>query len=187
MRLILIFAAAAVLHLVPAHPAAAQQHAAAAPAEQRQPPAPRTADVESIDAIIAALYDVISGPIGAARDWDRFRSLFADGARLIPVGRRPDGSGVMNVMTPEDYVTVAGPQLEASGFRERELARTEDRFGDVVHAFSSYEGTLEREGRTIRGINSIQLRYDGARWWVVTVFWQAERPDLPLPERYRGR
>ena len=45
------------------------------------------ADVESIDAIIAALYDVISGPIGEKRDWDRFRSLFVPDARLIPTGQ----------------------------------------------------------------------------------------------------
>lgn len=188
MRLTLFVTVATALHLlIPAESAAQQQgNATAVPAEQPRPEA-RQADVESVDAIIAALYDVISGPIGAERDWNRLRSLFADGARLIPVGRRADGSGVMGVLTPEDYITRAGPQLVSSGFRERELARTEDRFGDIVHAFSSYEGTIERDASTIRGINSIQLRYDGTRWWVVTVFWQAERPDLQLPERYRGR
>ncbi len=48
------------------------------------------ADVATMDAIVAAVYDVISGPAGK-RDWDRFRSLFIPGARLIPTGPRPTG------------------------------------------------------------------------------------------------
>ena len=38
-----------------------------------QQPAADPADVASIDAIITAVYDVISGDAGVARDWDRFR------------------------------------------------------------------------------------------------------------------
>ena len=29
-----------------------------------------------------------------------------------------------------------------------------------------------------------QLYHDGERWWVVTIYWTSERPDLPIPERY---
>ena len=36
----------------------------------------------------------------------------------------------------------------------------------------------------MRGINSIQLFYDGTRWWVLSVFWDNERPDQPIPEQY---
>jgi len=25
---------------------------------------------------------------------------------------------------------------------------------------------------------------DGKRWWIVTVFWQGESPDSPLPDKY---
>src|SRR5688572_18845337 len=51
-------------------PATQSQSPAAAPI-----PAANPADVASIDAIVAALYDVISGPAGKKRDWDRMRSL----------------------------------------------------------------------------------------------------------------
>ena len=44
-------------------------------------------DVESIDAIVTAIYDVISGPVGKKRDWDRERSLYYPGARVIPTAR----------------------------------------------------------------------------------------------------
>ena len=52
------------------------------------------ADVSSIDGIVAALYDVISGPAGQSRNWDRMRTLFIPEGRLIATGKRPDGTAV---------------------------------------------------------------------------------------------
>src|SRR5215216_1186711 len=73
--------------------AEAQQQTATSTPAAPQTPVANPADVASMDSIIAALYDVISGPAGKKRDWDRFRSLFAPGARLIPTGaRRPPGT-----------------------------------------------------------------------------------------------
>lgn len=146
------------------------------------PPAPRAADVASADAILAALYDVISGPAGQARDWDRFRSLFIPEARLIMVGKRPEGI-VHRVLTPEDYVRAAGPQLEAQGFFEREIGRTTDQFGAVTHAFSAYDSRRKADDPApfARGVNSIQLLDDGVRWWVVTIFWDSEREGQEIP------
>lgn len=141
---------------------------------QSAPPAAQD-DVESLDAIVAALYDVISGPAGAPRDWDRFRSLFRDGARLIPTGRSPEGEGGTNVMTPDDYVAGAGPYLEERGFFETEVHRVTERYGAVAHLFSTYESRWAPEDEPFdRGINSIQAFHDGARWWIVTIFWQGE-------------
>ena len=150
-----------------------------------QPPA-RPADVSSADAIIAALYDVISGPAGQKRDWDRFRSLFASGARLIPTGRRPDGSQARRVMAPEEYATNSAPLLERNGFFEREISQTSETYGGMVHRFSSYESrhTAADSIPFARGINSIQLVNDGQRWWVLTILWEGERPDNPIPARY---
>lgn len=150
------------------------------------PPAAE-ADVASPDAILAALYDVISGPAGQERDWDRMRSLFFPGARLIPTGRKREGNGnAARVWTVEEYIERAGPQLMENGFWETEIARTTEQFGAVTHAFSTYEsriGTPDSDP-TMRGINSIQLFDDGSRWWVVSVFWDSERPDQPIPAAY---
>ena len=146
------------------------------------------ADVESVDAIVSAVYDVISGPAGEARDWDRWRPLFIPEARLIAVGRTPDVANRHRVMTPEDYVQSSGPFLEQNGFFEEEIGRTQEEFGPVVHLFSAYQSkrTLEDEEPFARGINSFQLFHDGSRWWVVSVYWQAEGPDFPIPDRYVG-
>lgn len=144
------------------------------------------ADVASIDAIIAALYDVISGPAGEARDWDRFRSLHLPQARLIPTGRNPSGQFGHRVMSVEDFATQSGPLMEERGFFEREVARTTERYGDIAQAFSTYESRWKADDPEPfqRGINSIQLMNDGTRWYVVTIFWAGERPDMPIPERY---
>jgi hypothetical protein len=164
-----------------ARPAAAQEKAV---------PAADPADVASIDAILTALYDVISGPPGQARDWDRFRSLFAPGARLIPVGVPRDGSAARaTVLTVDGYIERTAPLFEANGFHEIEVARTTEQFGHIAHVFSTYESRRDpRDAEPFaRGINSIQLMHDGTRWWIVTIFWDSERPDQPIPARYLPR
>ena len=168
--------------LIVAGNVAAQQ--ATAPAA---PPPAKPEDVASADAILKALYDVISGPAGQKRDWDRMRSIFAPGARLIPTGKRQDGSVGHQVWSVDDYIrTNAGP-LESGGFFEREIGRTVEQFGNVTQVFSTYEARRTAnmsETPFMRGINSIQLLNDGKRWWVMTVFWDSERPDNPIPAKY---
>ena len=148
-------------------------------------PAPRPEDVATPEAIVTALYDVISGPKGQARDWNRFRSLFAPDARMIPMGKRPDGTVGHRTLTPEDYITRSEKLLIEDGFREREVSRVVEQFGPLVHVFSTYEAFRKEEPKPfMRGINSIQVMHDGKRWWLVTVAWTAETPELPLPAKY---
>lgn len=144
------------------------------------------ADVESQDAIIAALYSVISGPAGESRNWDRMRTLFLPEARLVATGKRPDGMMGKRVMSLEDYIKLSGPVLEKDGFFEKEISRKTDQYGSVVHVFSTYESrrTLKDEKPFMRGINSIQLWFDGKRWWILTIFWQGETADNPIPQQY---
>lgn len=152
-----------------------------------QQSAARPADVSSADAILAALYDVISGPAGQKRDWDRLHSLFLpEHGRLINTGRNADGTVRYRVMTPADYVATSGPVLERDGFFEKEIHRVQETFGNVTHAFSTYESRRTEADPTpfARGINSIQLLNAGTRWYVVTVFWDSERPDNPIPAKY---
>lgn len=158
----------------------------AVPVRAQEPAPARPADVESIDAIIAALYDVISGPAGQKRDWQRFHSLFVPGARLIPTGVNQQGVVGHRVLTPEGYVTLSGARLEENGFFEREIGRTTERFGNIAHVFSAYDSkrTLQDAQPFARGINSIQLLTDGERWWIVSIFWDSERAGNSIPERY---
>jgi hypothetical protein len=147
-------------------------------------PAAKPADVETIDSILAALYDVISGPKGQPRDFDRLRSLFAPGARLVPVVTPREGTPEAKPLTVEEFIELAGPALE-DGFFESEIARTTQRFGNMAHVFSTYESRRARdEAPFTRGINSIQLLHDGDRWWVVTIYWQNETKGQPIPDEF---
>ena len=145
------------------------------------------ADVASIDSIMKAVYDVISGDAGKARDWDRFRSLFHKDAKLIPSGKNPQ-TGVVGArfLTPEDYITRSGPMLERDGFHERELARHVDQYGNIAQVFSTYVSFRKADDKVpfMRGINSFQLLNDGKRWWVVNIYWQAESPDNLIPKEF---
>lgn len=145
-------------------------------------------DVESIDAIITAVYDVISGDAGEARDWDRWHSLFAEGATLSAVVRRQDGSVTRVVMTPQSWIDRSGQVLMENGFIEAEIGRVTEQYGLIAHAFSTYVSYRSRSDTEPfqRGINSFQLMNDGERWWVVSIYWQGETPDFPIPDKYIG-
>jgi hypothetical protein len=145
------------------------------------------ADVDSIDSIMKAVYDVISGDAGKARDWDRFRTLFHKDARLIPSGKNAKtGVTGANALTPEDYVKRVEPVFAKDGFFEREKARRVEQYGNIAHVFSTYESFRKTDDKApfMRGINSFQLLNDGKRWWVVTIFWLGETPENPIPKQY---
>jgi hypothetical protein len=167
-------------------PAAQQQQAppqAAADLSTKVPPA-RPDDVKSIDGMLAALYSVISGPAGE-RDWNRFRSLFLPQARLTAATKRPDGTSRIRPMSVEDYAKGAGDYFAQHGFFESAIVNRIQTFGNVSQVFSSYESRhAAGEAPFARGINSIQMLYDGSRWWIVSILWDEERGDNPLPKEF---
>ncbi len=170
-----------------AAPSASSAQVAEAP-----PPAPEAdpADVASPDALITAVYDVISGPAGAERDWDRFRSLFAPGARLMPTGTRENGRKAVSVLSPEDYASMAQEgNWFADGFFEVETGNITESYGNIAHRFSSYASFRAADDAEpfTRGINSFQLLDDGERWWVLSIFWQDAGDAGPIPERYLNK
>lgn len=144
------------------------------------------ADVASVDAIMKAVYDVISGDAGQKRDWDRFRTLFHKDARLIPSGKNKEGVTNARAFTPEEYVTRSSPVMEKDGFFEKEIARRVDNYGTMAQVFSAYESFHKKDDKKpfARGINSFQLLNDGKRWWVVTIYWLGETPENPIPKKY---
>jgi hypothetical protein len=180
--------------------AAAAQSPAAPPAAQQQPtppkppqdlsaqvPAPKPEDVKSIDSILAALYNVISGPAGE-RDWNRFRSLFLPGATLTSAGKDREGNIRIRPRTVEEYVKGAGGYFSQHGFFESPIVSRIQTFGNVAHVLSSYESrNAAGEAPFARGINSFQLAYDGKRWWIVSILWDEERPDNLLPKEFAAK
>ena len=189
LALLLTGSAATVFH-------GALQDAPAPGPKTTKAPAASPEDVESLDAIIGALYDVISGeqigPDGEnQRDWARFRSLYhPELGRLIPLRanlqdpEKPQWKATG--MKPDDYVGQGQKWMRTTAFYETEIHRVEERFGGIAHVWSTYEGRNAKDAETpfLRGVNSIQAMFDGDRWWILVVAWDAERPDQPLPAKY---
>ena len=165
-------------------PAAPQAPAVAAQTTPAATPEAKPEDVQSVDAIVKALYDVISGPAGP-RDWNRFHSLFMPDARMTVTGKRPDGTFFYRSFTTDGYQERAGAAFQKEAFFESSVHNVIDQFGQEAHVFSTYESRHEKGGQPFaRGINSIQLANDGKRWYVVSILWDSERPDNPIPEKY---
>lgn len=139
-------------------------------------PAPSQADLAGIDAAIRGVYQVISGPPGRKRDFDRMRSLFAPGATMKAIGPKGLHGGSV-----EDYIARDKDILERDGFTERELGRRLEVWGGLATAWSSYDGRTANGSFHERGINSFELvRIDG-KWLIASILWQEETPDNPLP------
>ncbi len=179
--------------------AAAQSPSEKPPMQQRQVPSqaasdlsakvppPHPDDVKSIESIMAALYDVISGPAGE-RDWNRFRSLLLPQAHLTSAAKGADGVVRIHPMSVEDYVRLAGDYFAQHAFFESPIVSRVQSFGNVSQVFSSYE-SRHAAGETpfARGINSIQLLNDGNRWWIVSILWDEERAGNPLPKEFASK
>ena len=149
-----------------------------------QMPSPRTEDVATLDGIIRAFYEVVSGPAGAPRQWHRDSTLYIPGVRFVAMDIR-DRLPVANVMDHAQFVTDYNRLFVDSGFYEREIHRVTRHFGNLVHVFSTYENRTTEAGPVRgRGVNSIQLFWDGRRWWIANATWEDERPDNPIPPEF---
>jgi len=143
---------------------------------------PRPADVATLDGLIAAYYDVISGPAGQPRQWSRDRTLYIPDIRFVSMSLNKDGKPVAHTMSHQQFVDASDKSLVAGGFYESEIHRNTERFGNIAHIASTYESRLKADGPVIaRGINSIEAFWDGKRWWIASAIWDEERPDNPIP------
>ena len=147
----------------------------------QEKPAP---DFSTIDSTVKILYEAVSGPAGT-RDWDKFKAIFPENGMLRAVVRARDGARRLVEMTPDNYIERNKPDFEQNAFYESEMHRKTEQFGDIANVWSTYAARRTPDGDVfMRGINTIQMRYDGKRWWVVSILWQAETPDMPLPKEY---
>lgn len=152
--------------------------------EGEPPMEARAEDVESLDGIIAAFYDVISGDAGVPRQWDRDATLYLPGITFTVVSRDPETGAVRPRTIPKQaFIDQSDPFLVREGFHEWEIHRVVTRFGAVAHAWSTYEWRMG-DGRTGRGVNGIHLVHDGDRWWISHATWDQESPDNPIPELF---
>src|ERR1700761_1011697 len=134
---------AAVLAQTPVAPTPAPARPVGSIAGHADWPKAKPEDVKSPEAIVAAVYSVISGGKGQQRDWDRMRSLFVPDARLIPSVAGKDGHNDALFLTVDGYIARSGERMTASGFFERSIHNEMEQFGNIVQVWSTYESRHE--------------------------------------------
>src|SRR5262252_1253888 len=162
----------------------AQTPPAAPPKLDIQTVPPRPDDVATIDGMVRAYYEVVSGPAGQPRDWARDRTLYIKDLRFVQVDVDKSGKLSPRITSHQEYVNQADG-LTKTGFFEKEIHRVTERFGPIAHVWSTYESRRTETGPIImRGINSIELFWDGSRWWIANAIWTDETKDNPIPKEY---
>lgn len=150
----------------------------------------RAADVASPEAVVKALYETVTRAPGERFDWDRMRTLFLPGARMIPNTEQTGGE--FRVLTVDDFIAwidgvtrIGGPNDR--GFQEAEIAARVERYGDIAHVFSTYRKQFHGDSAILgRGVNSIQLVRHQDRWWVTAIIWDEETGAGPVPGHGAG-
>jgi hypothetical protein len=142
-------------------------HGSAGAQQQAQPE-----DVATIDGIVQAYYEVVSGPAGESSDLERDRSLHHPDAWVAVANVDSAGKPFVDVMTLDGFHGDNAPREE--GFWEWETDRVIQRSGNMVHVWSSYATARTQGGEPFaRGVNSITLFYDGERWWIMNWMFDA--------------
>jgi len=157
------------------------------------PAAKNPADVDTIDHLMASLYDVISGPAGQQRDWDRFRSLFLPDARMGVIrpatpatADKPAFKGDAILFTPDSYVERDDPYFKANPFYEHGIANRIETFGNLTSVWSTYESRKAPSDTKPfeRGINTLQIVHARGRYWIANIMWDDESHGDTLPDKY---
>jgi hypothetical protein len=141
-------------------------------------------DVGTLDQIIRAYYEVISGPAGKAPDRVRDEFLHIPNAQVgLPI-RAANGASRVTMMTLREFYDKFGG-VRTQPLYEREIHRVTRCFGTVANVWSTYVVAMAPGGPPIRrGINTINLHFDGARWWITNWIADEEHPGLQIPRHF---
>ncbi len=142
---------------------------------------PLKEDVETIDGVMKAYYEVVSGPADQARQWVRDNSLHHPNALIVFTGKGNDGKPYAMAMNLNEFHS--DTESYKNGFWESEIHRKTEKFGNIAQVWSTYK-TIRGNGAISKGINSIQLYNDGNRWWIISWMFDSERKGNKIPKAY---
>lgn len=137
-------------------------------------------DVKSIDAIINAYYDVVSGSSSEPWEFERDKYIHSENAVII----RLDDNGKAESHTLEaEYIPIGLSPKE--DFYEKELKRKVSKYGNIAQVWSSFEiRTNPKTESNIRGLNSIQLHYENGRWFIDSWTCEMESAKSPVVKEF---
>lgn len=137
---------------------------------------------------VEALYEVISGPAGEPRDWERFHAMFLDGAQMTVLAPMPEGEERVVTLTVEEYVSRNAERLSEMGFTEAETRRQTHVYGGLATILSAYEATRSDTGETFAtGVNTIVLAREEGVWKVASLAWRSETEDWPVERAFEAQ
>jgi hypothetical protein len=168
-------------------PTAASSHPQPEIASHPDWPKANLADVASIESTVRAFFSAISVPAGGKIDLNRLRSLFVPGGRIVDMREQSSSHPAdLYLFTPEEYAAMSDSQTVTDGFFDSNPANQVESFGVIAHVYATFESRSNPEDAKpfARGIKSFELLNSGGRWHIVQVYWDWERPDNPIPERY---
>jgi len=147
---------------------------------------PRPEDVSTIDGMIKAYYEVVSGSAGQPRQWDRDATLYIRNVRFVIINEDATGKTTAESMTHQEFVDTSDASLVGKAFYEHEVHRITQRVGNIAHVFSTAERSSSPDG-TVEGrsIDSIELYWDGKRWWITGAnLWDINTAKHPIPGEF---
>ena len=149
--------------------------------------------VQTIDSIIKATYDSMSGEPGDQRDWELYRFLYHPNGQMIRYENDfIDGELRPQYMSPDDFVNSIGKWIATvrkTGFYEREIHRITKVYGNTAHVWSTCESfhsknDMKENKPYVRNVHSVQLAYYRERWWVLSMYWSRETDEFPIPKEF---
>jgi hypothetical protein len=140
-------------------------------------------EVKEEEPILVTFYQTLSGSAGRPRDWDRFRYLFHPSAIITSATNDKNGKAVFNTMNVEQFIKYFDATHTSKGMYYEQMAHKVQSFGNIRQVFSTFRArrSLNDTKNLERGIQSFQLLYDGRRLWILSVVWDTESKDNPIP------
>jgi len=146
----------------------------------------RPEDVSTLDGVMKAYYDVISGPAGQPRQWARDRTLYTPEVSFVIISDDADGTPVAKQLTHQEFVDDSDAEVVKGGFYEKEIHRIVHRYDNWANVVSTSQSRRTPDGPVIgHSIDNLDLFWDGHRWWVMHVTIAEIRPDHPLPKEFQ--
>ena len=142
---------------------------------------PRPEDVSTIDGIVKAYYEVVSGPADKDREWGRDATLYVPGIRFIIFSVGKDGKTAARSLSHQEFVNESDPAMKSKSFYEHEVHRITHRVGNVVHVMCTAEQQSEMGG-PVKGqsVDSLEMYWDGTRWWIASANIWKLKPGQPM-------
>ena len=119
-------------------------------------------DVQSIETIIDAYYEVVSG--SSSDPWQFARDKYIHAKNAVITRLDENGEAESHPLEAEYIPLGLSPKAD---FYEKELKRKVSQFGNIAQVWSAFEiRTDPNIASNIRGLNSIQLHHENGRWWI---------------------